>query len=116
LFVFDTFPTACPFPQVSAAQLYSHSPRDFDYKLASGELAPVGGPFRELSDLTAHIAATANVAFPVVHGRWGEDGKLAGLLEAAGVPFVGTPSAAAEVAFNKVPPSPVLWHLLLLLC
>eukprot|EP00192_Tetraselmis_astigmatica_P001783 CAMPEP_0117671742 /NCGR_PEP_ID=MMETSP0804-20121206/13512_1 /TAXON_ID=1074897 /ORGANISM="Tetraselmis astigmatica, Strain CCMP880" /LENGTH=1580 /DNA_ID=CAMNT_0005480255 /DNA_START=223 /DNA_END=4965 /DNA_ORIENTATION=+ len=85
--------------RVSATQLYSHTPEDFDCRIASGEL-PLP-PFASLQELAAHIRETADVAFPVVHGRWGESGELAALLEAAGVPFVGTSAEASSVAFDK---------------
>jgi len=41
------------------------------------------------------------VAFPALHGVFGEDGQLARVLERAGVPFVGSASAACAVAFHK---------------
>ncbi len=34
--------------------------------------------------------ARLDVVFPIVHGRGGEDGSLQGLLEMAGVPYVGS--------------------------
>ncbi|MDR0591268.1 MAG: D-alanine--D-alanine ligase [Candidatus Nomurabacteria bacterium] len=43
-----------------------------------------------------------DIAFPVMHGAYGEDGSLMGLLRMAGVPFVGTDMEAAAVAMNKV--------------
>lgn len=87
--------------RVSAAQLYSHTPKDFDYKLSAGELKLEGDPFDTPEALAAHLKETADVVFPTVHGRWGEDGGLAAVLEDAGVPFVGTPSAAATLAYDK---------------
>ena len=38
---------------------------------------------------TAEICAAADVVFPVLHGSFGEDGTVQGLLKLAGVPFVG---------------------------
>jgi D-alanine-D-alanine ligase len=40
--------------------------------------------------------------FPVMHGRYGEDGTLQGLLEMAHVPFVGCGVAASALAMDKV--------------
>jgi len=31
-----------------------------------------------------------DVVFPVLHGPWGEDGSVQGLLETVGVPYVGS--------------------------
>lgn len=43
-----------------------------------------------------------NVAFPSMHGTYGEDGSLMGLLRLAGIPFVGCDMAASAVAMDKV--------------
>lgn len=43
-----------------------------------------------------------DVAFPVLHGPWGEGGGLQRLLEEIGLPFVGSGSAAAEAAMDKM--------------
>ncbi len=63
-----------------------------------------------------------DVAFPVMHGTYGEDGSLMGLLEMAGVPYVGCGVSAAAVAMDKVlckqvtgaqniPTAPWVWFL-----
>ena len=44
----------------------------------------------------------ADVFFPVMHGSFGEDGTLQGLLELAGVPFVGPSALAAALTMDKV--------------
>ncbi|CAN5446040.1 D-alanine--D-alanine ligase family protein [soil metagenome] len=41
------------------------------------------------------------VAFPMLHGPHGEDGTLAGLLELAGVPYVGSGVRAGAIAMDK---------------
>jgi len=41
------------------------------------------------------------VVWPLLHGAAGEDGSLQALLELSEVPFVGTPSSAARVAWSK---------------
>jgi len=43
-----------------------------------------------------------DVVFPVVHGAFGEDGCLQGLLEILGLPYVGSPVLASALAMNKV--------------
>lgn len=45
---------------------------------------------------------TVDVVFPALHGTYGEDGSLAGLLRLANVPFVGCDLAASAVAMDKV--------------
>jgi D-alanine--D-alanine ligase len=43
-----------------------------------------------------------DVAFPVMHGAYGEDGSLMGFLRMANVPFVGSDMESSVVAMNKV--------------
>ena len=42
-----------------------------------------------------------DVVFPVLHGRFGEDGTIQGLLELAGVPYVGAGVFASAAAMDK---------------
>ena len=44
---------------------------------------------------------TVDVVFPVLHGRFGEDGTIQGLLEMAGVPYVGPGVFASAAAMDK---------------
>ncbi len=43
-----------------------------------------------------------DVAFIALHGRYGEDGSIQGLLEIMGIPYTGSGVAASAVAMNKV--------------
>ena len=43
-----------------------------------------------------------DLVFPSMHGTYGEDGSLMGLLRMAGVPFVGCDIFASAVAMDKV--------------
>ena len=42
------------------------------------------------------------VVFPVLHGPFGEDGTMQGVLETAGLPYVGCGVAASALAMDKV--------------
>ena len=44
---------------------------------------------------------TVDVVFPALHGPFGEDGTVQGLLELAGVPYVGPGVAASAVSMDK---------------
>ena len=44
---------------------------------------------------------TVDVVFPLLHGAYGEDGTVQGLLELAGVPYVGSGVFASAVAMDK---------------
>lgn len=90
---------------VAQGQLYSNTPSDFDYKLrqerSEGGVGDRSRGLGSLESLGEHVKGHCHVVMPAVHGRFGEDGGLQKLLEDAGVPFVGTGSEAAAVAFNK---------------
>ncbi len=43
-----------------------------------------------------------DVAFPVLHGPYGEDGTVQGLLATVGVPFVGADVTASSIGVDKV--------------
>ena len=47
-------------------------------------------------------AVNIDVVFPAMHGTFGEDGSLMGLLRMANVPFVGCDLSASAVAMDKV--------------
>ncbi|KAB1224534.1 Heat shock protein 82 [Morella rubra] len=52
-----------------------------------------------------HLAASVDKVFPAIHGRFGEDGGIQGLLEEYSIPFVGTGSNECLQAFDKVKPA-----------
>lgn len=43
----------------------------------------------------------ADVVFPVLHGTFGEDGQVQAILEARGIPFVGSGSKASRLGMDK---------------
>jgi len=47
------------------------------------------------------VLARPDVYFPVLHGTYGEDGTVQGLLELASVPYVGSGVAASAAAMDK---------------
>ena len=77
--------------------------RDGLWELGMGEAAesaaetlPVpyeGGPLERLGRV--------DVVLPILHGPFGEDGTVQGLLELAGIPYVGAGVAASAVAMDK---------------
>ena len=48
------------------------------------------------------LADGLDVVFPVLHGPFGEDGTIQGLLEMLGLPYVGCDHAASGVCMDKV--------------
>ncbi len=51
-----------------------------------------------------------DVVFPVLHGPWGEDGTIQGLLELAGIPYVGSGVLASAAGMDKVTMKVLLAH------
>jgi D-alanine-D-alanine ligase len=47
------------------------------------------------------VLGAVDVVFPVLHGPYGEDGTVQGLLEMAGVPYVGSGVLASAAAMDK---------------
>lgn len=43
-----------------------------------------------------------DIVFPAMHGTYGEDGALMGLLDMAGIPYVGCGVSASAIAMDKV--------------
>ncbi len=48
------------------------------------------------------LAEDFDVAFPVLHGPYGEDGTIQGLFEMLDLPFVGCDTAASAVCMDKI--------------
>ena len=51
--------------------------------------------------LTAIQVSQIDVMFPILHGPYGEDGTVQGLLELAGIPYVGAGVTASAVGMDK---------------
>ena len=66
----------------------------------AAELAEGDGKSRELV-LADGSRAPIDVAFPVLHGPFGEDGATQGLLELAGVPYVGAGVLGSALGLDK---------------
>ena len=62
-------------------------------------LSPVNGGFCSLTDPTFRLRP--DVLFPVLHGNFGEDGKLQGVFSYIGIPYVGCGTAASALCMNK---------------
>jgi len=69
-------------------------------------LPEAGGP---IAPTLRHLLDSGvDAAFPLVHGTWGEDGTLQGLLEMAGLPYVGAGVTASAIAMDKLQTKRVL--------
>ena len=88
--------------------------RDAPPRLSGGPLTLSGGgaaatPPPAMDPAAAHLvdlvtgapSPPLDVVFPVLHGPFGEDGTVQGLLELAGVPYVGAGVLGSAVAMDK---------------
>ncbi len=64
-------------------------------------LQPGGGGLIRSRPGRAHQPLSIDVLFPLVHGWGGEDGRLQGALELAGVPYVGAGVGGSSAAMDK---------------
>ena len=59
------------------------------------------GQLLSLGRGAGEILAAVDVVFPILHGPYGEDGTIQGLLELAGVPYVGAGVFASAAGMDK---------------
>jgi len=52
--------------------------------------------------LKTFVKEEIDIVFPVFHGRLGEDGSIQGLLEVAGIPYVGCGVTASAIGMDKM--------------
>jgi D-alanine-D-alanine ligase len=62
----------------------------------NASLVPLGGPSAGYA-----AAQRLDVIFPVMHGTYGEDGTIQGLLDLAGLPFVGAGVLGSAIGMDK---------------
>jgi D-alanine-D-alanine ligase len=79
--------------------------RDGRWELGSGERRELGRPVAETLPVKTGSAPEAlgqvDVVLPILHGPFGEDGTVQGLLELAGVPYVGAGVTASALCMDK---------------
>jgi len=88
---------------------------------AAGDTALVvdpsrGGLLRQESDGGRRAEQRLDLVFPVMHGTYGEDGTIQGLLEMAGVPYVGCGVLASSCGMDKVTMKTLFRHAGLPMC
>ena len=62
---------------------------------------PTSAALMPLAQGAGHPSVSIDVVFPVLHGTFGEDGTVQGLLELAGLPYVGAGVLASAVGMDK---------------
>ena len=75
--------------------------------MTTGDVALLGDPSHKglislRPQASSAVAEKLDVVFPALHGPFGEDGTLQGLLEMADVPYVGCGVLASSCGMDKV--------------
>jgi D-alanine-D-alanine ligase len=68
---------------------------------AAGYAATAFDVTRDLADLLAALTPAPDVVFNALHGRYGEDGCIQGLLDILGVPYTHSGVLASALAMDK---------------
>ena len=94
-------------PAQAARLLPAETRRSFPSKFdeREGDVAIVGDPSRRglvKLDTNKDSAEPLDAVIPILHGTYGEDGTIQGLLEMAAVPFVGCGTLASACGMDKV--------------
>jgi D-alanine-D-alanine ligase len=75
-----------------------------------------GDLLRQCGEDTIVTGQRLDVVFPVLHGTYGEDGTIQGLLEMVGIPYVGCGVLASSCGMDKVVMKTLFRHAGLPLC
>jgi D-alanine-D-alanine ligase len=84
-------------PALTPAAAGPEPPNPASDTLLQVETAPARLPDRSVTGALADV----DVVFPLLHGPFGEDGTVQGLLELAGVPYVGAGVTASALCMDK---------------
>ena len=85
--------------QIQGGELPEVAASDASVVLAADPTAPELLVFEP--GVVPRILADVDVVFPLLHGPYGEDGTVQGLLELAGIPYVGAGVLSSAVAMDK---------------
>jgi D-alanine-D-alanine ligase len=87
----------------AARQLLTHQTENFPHETIAllGDTSFKGLTRLETADGKERVAPL-DVVFPVLHGTFGEDGTIQGLLEMADIPYVGCGVLASSCGMDKV--------------
>jgi D-alanine-D-alanine ligase len=84
-----------------AAFAIEGAPVDLNTQPGGGELVPLGDG-AALEPAGASPGMSIDVVLPLLHGPYGEDGTIQGLLETVGLPYVGSGVLGSAVGMDKV--------------
>lgn len=84
-----------------------------ELEAASREIIGAGSavaPPAKTGEKIPSTLGTVDVVFPVLHGPYGEDGTIQGMLELAGIPYVGSGVLASAAGMDKITMKKIFAH------
>jgi len=78
--------------------------------LPDGSTLEISGPPAAVGEKLPAGLGSVDVVFPVLHGPYGEDGTIQGMLELAGVPYVGSGVLGSAVGMDKITMKKIFAH------
>lgn len=84
-----------------------------ELEAASREMIGTGSaaaPPAKTGEKIPSTLGTVDVVFPVLHGPYGEDGTIQGMLELAGIPYVGSGVLASAAGMDKITMKKIFAH------
>jgi D-alanine-D-alanine ligase len=75
-----------------------------------GSKLEVSGPQSAAEEKLPAGLGSVDVVFPILHGPYGEDGTIQGMLELAGVPYVGSGVLGSAVGMDKITMKKIFAH------
>ncbi len=79
-------------------------------ELPDGSTLEISGPPAAVDEKLPSGLGSVDVVFPVLHGPYGEDGTIQGMLELAGVPYVGSGVLGSAVGMDKITMKKIFAH------
>jgi len=76
-------------------------PKNEAVPVTSREMVPLSRELTETLRVSQTIGVSVDVVFPVLHGPYGEDGTIQGLLELANIPYVGAGVLGSALGMDK---------------
>lgn len=84
----------------------------FEYKVKEYKILKLGEKPKKLKKIKNIIVyfKKMDVIFPILHGKYGEDGTIQGLLDVIGIPYVGPKVLASSLCMDKISTKMMLEH------
>ncbi len=79
-------------------------------ELPNSSTLKTSGPPATINEKLPTGLGSVDVVFPVLHGPYGEDGTIQGMLELAGIPYVGSGVLGSAVGMDKITMKKIFAH------